>query len=98
MSFRLFIIKGYGFTRTNKNNKSLGVELPLFSSRVSAGFPSPADDHLEDSLDLQRYLVRDPVSHFLVRVSGDSMLGEHIQEGDLLVVDRSLQAKRAMSW
>lgn len=68
------------------------VLLPLFLSRVSAGFPSPAEDYLEGRLDLQKLLVRRPASTFLVRVTGDSMLGDGIHEGDLLVVDRSLKA------
>ncbi len=67
--------------------------LPLFSSRVAAGFPSPADDHLEDHLDLNEHLVRHPAATFLVRVQGDSMTGAGIQHGDLLVVDRSLEPK-----
>jgi DNA polymerase V len=67
--------------------------LPLFSSWVAAGFPSPADDHLEDHLDLNEHLVRHPAATFLVRVQGDSMIGAGIQHGDLLVVDRSLEPK-----
>ena len=65
--------------------------LPLFSSRVSAGFPSPADDYLEGDLDLNEYLIRTPPATFLVRVSGNSMIGKGIYDGDLLVVDRSLE-------
>ena len=65
--------------------------LPLFGSRVAAGFPSPADDHLEGSLDLNHYLLRHPAATFLVRASGDSMIGAGIHPGDLLVVDRALQ-------
>lgn len=63
---------------------------PLFSSRVEAGFPSPADDYLEGALDLNAHLVKNPASTFFVRVSGDSMIGAGIASGDLLVVDRSL--------
>lgn len=66
------------------------VRLPLFSAKVQAGFPSPADDHLEKSIDLNEELVRHPASTFFVRVKGDSMRDAGIQTGDILVVDRSL--------
>ncbi len=67
--------------------------LPLYASRVAAGFPSPADDHLEEGLDLNQYLIRRPAATFLVRATGDSMLGAGIHPGDILVVDRSLEAE-----
>ena len=51
--------------------------LPLFCSRVPAGFPSPADDYLEAKLDLVELLVSDPAATFMVWVRGDSMSGEH---------------------
>ena len=66
-------------------------ELPLYSSRVSAGFPSPADDHLEDKLDLNTHLIKNPTSTFFVEVSGDSMLDAGIQPKDILVVDKSIK-------
>ncbi len=66
------------------------VRLPLFSNKVAAGFPSPADDHLEESLDLNEYVIRNPASTFYVRVEGNSMLGAGIHPDDLLVVDLSL--------
>ena len=69
------------------------VSIPFFSSRVQAGFPSPADDHLEDSLDLNKYLIHHEESTFFVRAQGDSMLGAGIYPGDILVVDKSLDAK-----
>lgn len=64
------------------------LRLPLFAHRVAAGFPSPADDYLEDALDLNRYLISDAPATFMVRVRGDSMIGAGIGEGDILVVDR----------
>lgn len=64
---------------------------PLYTSYVAAGFPSPADDHLDQSLDLHDYLVEHPAATFFVRVEGDSMIGAGIHDGDMLVVDRSLQ-------
>lgn len=63
--------------------------LPLCTSRIAAGFPSPADDHLEGPIDLNEHLVRHPAATFVVRVEGDSMSGAGIRHGDLLVVDRS---------
>ncbi|WP_310393937.1 translesion error-prone DNA polymerase V autoproteolytic subunit [Hymenobacter sp.] len=68
-------------------------ELPLFGCPVPAGFPSPADDHLDAPLDLTRHLFRHPASTFLARVSGDSMLGAGIHPGDLVAVDRALRAR-----
>ncbi|MCD6034644.1 MAG: umuD [Rickettsiales bacterium] len=64
--------------------------LPLYTSTVSAGFPSPADDHMELSLDINRHLVKNPPATFLMRVSGDSMNGAGLIENDILVVDRSV--------
>lgn len=67
--------------------------VPLYLSRVSAGFPSPADDYVESALDLNEYLISNPAATFMVRVSGDSMTGAGIQDGDVLVVDRSQDAR-----
>ena len=67
--------------------------LDLYSSPVSAGFPSPAEDYIEGKLDLNQHLIRHPLATFFVRVSGDSMVGAGIHSGDLLIVDRSLEAR-----
>ena len=69
------------------------LRLPLAGASVAAGFPSPADDYIEVGLDLNELLIRHPSSTFFLRVSGDSMQGAGIQHGDLLVVDRSLEAR-----
>jgi len=69
------------------------LHLPLFASRVSAGFPSPADDFLENALDLNQHLIQHPAATFFVRTSGDSMIEAGIHNNDILVVDRSLEAK-----
>ena len=61
------------------------------SGSVVAGFPSPAEQYQEPPLDLNELLVRRPAATFFVRVQGDSMIGEGIHDGDLLVVDRSLR-------
>lgn len=68
------------------------LALPLFSSAVRAGFPSPAEDYVEGWLDLNKHLVKRPAATFLVRVAGDSMIGAGIFPGDILVVDRSITA------
>lgn len=67
-----------------------GLELPLFGSKVAAGIPSPADDHIETYLNLTDYLVKNTETTFLVRVSGYSMKDAGINEDDMLVVDRNL--------
>ena len=69
------------------------LKLPLFGSQVPAGFPSPADDHLESELDLNEYLIDHPSETFFVRAKGDSMQQAGIFDKDLLIVDRSLTAK-----
>lgn len=66
--------------------------LPLGAGRVAAGFPSPATDHIDRRLDLNEYLVLHPEATFFLRVKGDSMTGAGIHHGDLLIVDRSLEA------
>ena len=68
------------------------LTIPLFEQRVRAGFPSPADDFIEGGIDLNRELVPHPAATFCVRVQGDSMVGAGIRSGDLLIVDRSVQA------
>ena len=63
----------------------------LFAEPVSAGFPSPASDYIEERLDLNEHLVKHPAATFFVRADGDSMQGAGIYNGDILVVDRSLE-------
>ncbi|WP_045222176.1 LexA family protein [Desulfonatronum thioautotrophicum] len=67
------------------------LKTPLLLCRIPAGFPSPAEDFLEKRLDLNEYLVRNPPATFLVRVCGQSMRDAGIFDGDMLVVDKSLQ-------
>lgn len=76
-----------------KFKRKTRLKLPLYGYRISAGFPSPADDHLENSLDLNDYLIERPAATFFVRAAGNSMLGAGIQPGDLLIVDRSKEPK-----
>lgn len=72
--------------------KRTDLGLPTYLARVSAGFPSPADDYIDKKLDLNEYLIRHPAATFFVRVAGDSMIGAGIRSGDLLIVDRALEA------
>lgn len=65
--------------------------IPLYSSGVTAGFPSPAEDYSERAIDLNREFVKDWACTFYVRASGDSMAGDCIYDGDLLLVDRSVE-------
>ena len=69
------------------------LALPLAGERVAAGFPSPADDYVEVGIDLNEQLIRHPTSTFFLRVSGQSMINAGIHDGDLLVVDRSLEPR-----
>jgi DNA polymerase V len=75
-----------------KAGTSRALSRPVVQTRVAAGFPSPAEDYLEKRLDLNKHLVKHPLSTFYVRVIGDSMNGEMIFDGDLLVVDRAEEA------
>ena len=67
--------------------------LPLHLHKVGAGFPSPATDYVEDNIDLNAHLIKNIPSTFLIRVQGKSMNGVGINDGDLLVVDRSINPK-----
>lgn len=67
------------------------ISIPLFIGKVPAGFPSPADDYVEKSLDLNELCVKQPAATFFVRVEGESMLGAGIHPDDVLVVDRSIE-------
>lgn len=70
------------------HNKSF--KIPLYGSKIAAGLPSPTDDHMEDHLDLNEYLIKNPASTFLVRATGNSMVNAGIHENDILVIDRSI--------
>ena len=64
---------------------------PLIAGRAPAGFPSPAADHYDKRLDLNEHLVLHPEATFFLRVKGDSMIGAGIDDGDIMVIDRSLE-------
>ena len=71
----------------------LPTPIPILAAAVRAGFPSPADDFIEEEIDLQRLLIANRPATFLVRVAGDSMLLARLHDGDLAVVDRSLSPR-----
>ncbi|MFH1379382.1 MAG: translesion error-prone DNA polymerase V autoproteolytic subunit [bacterium] len=65
--------------------------MPLVTAKISAGFPSPADDYIDKKIDLNEYLIKHPAATFFVRVVGDSMINAGIRSGDLLIVDRAIE-------
>lgn len=67
-------------------------KIPLFLSAVQAGWPSPAEDYIDEEINLHELAVRNPAATFFLRATGDSMLGAGIHDGDLLIVDRSVEA------
>lgn len=68
------------------------LRLPLFLERVAAGFPSPAQDYVDRALDLNELCISHPAATYFVRAAGESMLGAGINPGDVLVVDRAIEA------
>lgn len=75
-------------TEIYKSGVKTKRELPLFLSKIRAGFPSPANDYLDKKLDLNKFLIKHPAATFFVKVKGDSMIKAGIHSGDILVVDR----------
>lgn len=73
---------------------SEAIKLPLVDAFISAGFPSPADDYLEGKLDLNKLLIQNSSSTFFARVRGSSMVDIGIHDGDILVIDKSLEPKQ----
>lgn len=74
-----------------KPEKDNCMELPLSDERVAAGFPSPAEDYSSLSLDLNKEVIKNPASTFYARVSGLSMVNEGIDDGDIIVIDKSIE-------
>jgi len=67
------------------------LNIKLSDTPVNAGFPSPAENHLENTMDLNKALVKNPSSTFYARVKGESMINDGVEDGDLLVIDRSVE-------
>ena len=68
-------------------------KIPYYIHKVGAGFPSPATDYIEDDVDLNSHLIKNSPATFIIRVQGKSMNGVGIYDGDLLIVDRSINPK-----
>ena len=75
------------------NECSPTLLIPLVKETISAGFPSPAEDYIELGIDLNKYLIKNPISTFFLRVSGNSMNNAGIYNNDLLIIDRSINPK-----
>ena len=73
-----------------ETSNTIDNSLPIFMSKIQAGFPSPADDFMDNRLNINDYIVKNPMSTYYVKVAGDSMIGAGIFSGDILVVDRSI--------
>lgn len=76
-----------------ESDTSSRLELPLFQTGISAGFPSPADDYIEGRIDLNVELIKNPSATFFGRVNGDSMINAGIGNGDLIIVDKSVEPR-----
>ena len=72
---------------------STELNLPFVDNGIKAGFPSPAQDYLTESIDLNKTLIRHSETTFYAKVSGDSLMDAGISDGDLVIIDKSLEAK-----
>ncbi len=77
-------------------NNSTALELPFFEAGINAGFPSPAADFLDNSIDLNKHLIKNPSSTFIAIAKGVSMKNIGIDDGDLLILDKSLEPKNGV--
>lgn len=69
------------------------LSIPFADAGIRAGFPSPAQDYLEESIDLNKELIEHPAATFYGRVIGNSMIDAGVEEGDILVIDKSIEAQ-----
>lgn len=69
------------------------TEIPLFLTPAACGFPSPAQDYVEQAIDLNQHCVSHPAATFYVRASGHSMVEQGIHDGDMLIIDRAITAR-----
>lgn len=77
----------------HKSDVDLELSLPFADQGIKAGFPSPAQDYLETAIDLNKELIKHPASTFYGRVKGDSMIDANVHDGDILVIDKSLEPR-----
>ena len=75
------------------NTDAPTTTLPLFLTPAACGFPSPAQDYVEQTIDLNQHCVSHPAATFYVRASGHSMVEQGIQDGDMLIIDRAITAR-----
>jgi len=80
-------------TAIKKIDATSRLQLPITENGISAGFPSPADDFIDLSIDLNKTFIQHPNATFFGRVSGDSMINAGLSDGDYLIIDRSLEPK-----
>lgn len=83
-----FSTKNFDIYSANTNTK---LSLPYYEGGISAGFPSPAEDYMLDTIDLNKVLIKNPESTFFARAKGDCLINNGINDGDLLIIDRSLE-------
>ena len=76
-----------------QNKNIMKLTIPFYLHKVGAGFPSPATDYIEDDIDLNSYLITNAPATFIIRVQGKSMMNAGIYDGDLLIVDKSIDSK-----
>ena len=76
-----------------QNKNIMKLTIPFYLHKVGAGFPSPATDYIEDDIDLNSHLITNAPATFIIRVQGKSMTNVGIYDGDLLIVDKSLNPK-----
>ena len=76
-----------------EQNKNMKLTIPYYLHKAGAGFPSPATDYIEEDIDLNMHLIKNVPATFIIRVQGKSMVDVGINDGDLLVVDKSLKPK-----
>ena len=72
---------------------NISESIPIYLCKVEAGFPSPADNYVEQQLDIKKYLIKNPEATFFVKATGESMSDIGIFPGDILVVDKSIKPK-----
>jgi len=83
-------------TKPQKLKTTHSNPIPFFSCTVQAGFPSPAEDIIENKLDLNQLLIKHPSAAFFVKAQGDSMQNSGIFQDDILIVDKSIDPKEGM--
>ena len=76
-----------------QNKNIMKLTIPFYLHKVGAGFPSPATDYIEDDIDLNSYLITNAPATFIIRVQGKSMTNAGIYDGDLLIVDKSIDSR-----